>query len=192
MCHDAAGADHCAVSDVHAGKNAYATADPDIVSDGDTGGRFQACIARFNVQRMRRGVETDVRADENMISDGDPSSVKHGQIVVTVKVIAYERVITIVKIDGWFKIGIASQMTEELSQKAVAARRTDAVIDAGAQTLGALTGAKQLRICRSVKLSCCGFFFFCHSFKEASDGTSRQKCRYKHRSRGIRECADSG
>lgn len=112
MRHDTTGTDHCAVSDAHTGKNAYTSANPDIVADGDASSGFQACIARFNIQWVRGCVETDIWTDENMISDSNAPGVKHGQIVVTVKVLTYKRIVAVVKIDGWLKIGVASQMAE--------------------------------------------------------------------------------
>lgn len=85
---NASGSDDGVVSDGGPGYDGHMTADPHIISDVNRQCVFNACDPPRDVKGMSGGVDAAVRADKNIVPNGDLVSGQKDQVIVGKKVFA--------------------------------------------------------------------------------------------------------
>jgi hypothetical protein len=116
----AAGPDHRAVANGHAGQDNGAAPDPDVAADPHRTPEFDAAAPRLGIAGMIGGVDLRGGSDLRSIADGHFDDIKDDAIEVQENLIAEPDVIAEVAEKRWADHGAGADMTETFGQQRVA------------------------------------------------------------------------
>ena len=94
--HDTAAADHHIAANGNAWHHLYSCAYPNIVSNCNGIGIFQALIATFKINRMPCCMKTTIRCNKHVVTKYHFSAIQNDEVVVSVKVFAKFDVISVI------------------------------------------------------------------------------------------------
>lgn len=112
--HHTAAADDDIIADSHAWHHLYTCAEPDVVSHRDGVGIFKALIAALKVDGVACRVESAVRSDKNIVTEGHVPAVEDDEVVVGIEVFTHTDVIAVITPEGGCDIDVFPHLPEKL------------------------------------------------------------------------------